>query len=468
MMLALDPQAPLPFGPIPSTRQMKWHSLEMYGFLHFTVNTFTDLEWGYGDESPQLFNPTHFDADQIVETAVAGGLKGLILTCKHHDGFCLWPSQFTDHSVRNSSWRNGQGDVVREISTACQRHGLKFGVYLSPWDRNHPAYGFPEYITYYRAQLRELLENYGPIFEVWFDGANGGNGFYGGAREIRLIDKRSYYGWPETWQIVRELQPDAVIFSDAGPDIRWVGNEEGQAGETCWATLHAADFYPGEANRERLNTGDLFGTNWLPAECDVSIRPGWFYHSHEDRQVKTPAQLFDLYFASVGRGSSFLLNLPPDPRGQIHPGDRAALCTFQRHLTQVFNQNLAGRAIGISAPYRGGLARFAPGNLIHADPHAYWTCDDADITPTLTLNFLYPQRFNILGLREFLPLGQRVSAFSFDTWQAGGWQPLASGTSIGSRRLLRTPITTTTALRLRITQSAACPALSELGIWLDA
>ncbi|HSB28110.1 MAG TPA: alpha-L-fucosidase, partial [Pyrinomonadaceae bacterium] len=246
IVLALLPaaaptSAPTAYGPTPSRRQLLWHEMEFYGFLHFTVNTFTDKEWGYGDESPTIFNPSAFDADQIVRTAKAAGMKGLILTAKHHDGFCLWPSKFTEHSVKHSPWRNGKGDVVKEISDACRRKGLKFGIYLSPWDRNHKDYGRPEYLTYYRNQLRELLTNYGPVFEVFLDGANGGDGYYGGARETRRIDRETYYDWPTTWALIRKLQPNAIIFSDAGPDVRWVGNERGFAGETCWATLNRND-----------------------------------------------------------------------------------------------------------------------------------------------------------------------------------------------------------------------------------
>jgi len=208
---------PRPHGPVPSARQLRWHELETYAFLHFSVNTFTDKEWGYGDESPTVFQPTAFDAEQIVTSLQAGGLKGAILTCKHHDGFCIWPSKYTEHSVKNSPWKGGKGDVVKEISAACRRHGLKFGVYLSPWDRNHKDYGRPKYITYYRNQLRELLTEYGPIFEVWFDGANGGDGYYGGDRTTRRIDPRTYYDWENTWKLVRELQPEACMFSDIGP-----------------------------------------------------------------------------------------------------------------------------------------------------------------------------------------------------------------------------------------------------------
>ncbi|RPI19457.1 MAG: hypothetical protein EHM61_28290, partial [Acidobacteria bacterium] len=298
---AVEP--PKPFGAVPTDRQLRWHQLQFYGFIHFTVNTFTDKEWGYGDEPESIFNPADFDAGQIVRTAKEAGMKGLVLTCKHHDGFCLWPSEFTEHSVKNSPWRNGKGDLVRDIADACRRQGLEFGVYLSPWDRNHKDYGTPAYISYYRNQLRELLTRYGPIFEVWFDGANGGDGYYGGARETRRIDNRTYYDWDRTWSIVRELQPMACMFSDGGPDVRWVGNERGVAGDPCWSTMDRAGLLPGHADAKQLNAGQRGGTDWLPAEVDVSIRPGWFYHSREDAAVKSPEQLVDIYYKSIGRGA---------------------------------------------------------------------------------------------------------------------------------------------------------------------
>jgi len=285
---------PRPYGALPEARHLLWHELEFYGFLHFTTNTVTALEWGYGAERPAVFNPTDFDADQIVGVAAEAGMTGLILTCKHHDGFCLWPSEFTGHDVAASPWRGGKGDVVREISEACARRGLKFGVYLSPWDRNHPDYGKPEYVAYYRNQLRELLTNYGPIFEVWWDGANGGDGYYGGARERRTIDRSTYYGWEETTALVRELQPDAVIFSDAG-DVRWVGNEQGVAGDPCWATYTARPApgetraVPGTTRYQEGTNGHRDGAAWMPAECDVSIRPGWFYHAGQDGRSRRPS-----------------------------------------------------------------------------------------------------------------------------------------------------------------------------------
>ncbi len=297
-----------PYGPIPSLRQQRHQAREFYGFVHFTINTFTDREWGYGDESPSQFNPTDFDADALAGVATEAGMAGLILTCKHHDGFCLWPTKTTAHSVQSSPFRSGNGDVVGEVAAACRKAGIEFGVYLSPWDRNSPLYGTPDYVEkIYRPQLRELLTNYGPLFEVWFDGANGGDGFYGGAREMRRIDPATYYHWPETWQIVRELQPEAVMFSDAGPDVRWIGNEDGIAGDPCWATLHLRDTVPGQANPQQLNSGDRDGETWLIPECDVSIRPGWFWHESETDRVRTAKNLTDLYFQSVGRGGTLLL-----------------------------------------------------------------------------------------------------------------------------------------------------------------
>jgi alpha-L-fucosidase len=455
-------ESPKPYGPVPSSRQLRWHEMEFYGFLHFTVNTFTDKEWGYGDESPTVFNPTAFDADQIVRTAKTAGMKGLILTAKHHDGFCLWPSKFTEHSVKYSPWRNGKGDVVREISAACHRYGLKFGIYLSPWDRNHKYYGKPEYITYYRNQLRELLTNYGPIFEIFLDGANGGDGYYGGARETRRIDRETYYDWPNTWALIRKLQPNANIFSDAGPDIRWVGNERGVAGETCWATLNRNDFAPGRADEARLNRGDRPGTDWVPAECDVSIRPGWFYHEGEDSKVRTAQNLTDLYFSSVGRGASLLLNLPIDRRGRIHENDVKSLFEFRKRLNQIFSQNLAkGSRIVVS----DSRSQFSPNNLIDDSRTTYWATDND--TAEVVISFAKLVTFNVVRLREYLPLGQRIEAFEIDRWDKDGWKEFAKGTSIGNCRLTRSADITTTKVRLRITRAAAPPAISEIGIFSE-
>jgi len=460
-------EPPTPFGPVPSARQLQWHDLEFCGFLHFSINTFTDQEWGFGDESEALFNPADFDADQIVRTAAAAGMKALVLTCKHHDGFCLWPSKFTEHSVKRSPWKNGQGDVVKEIADACRRHGVKFGIYLSPWDRNRADYGRPEYITYFRNQLRELLTNYGPIFEVWLDGANGGDGFYGGAREMRKIDRKTYYDWPNTWKLIRELQPDACIWSDGGPDVRWAGNEIGRANQTCWETLNAADFAPGEADEKRLSSGDRPGTDWVPPDCDVSIRPGWFYHAKEDGKVKSADNLVDIYFNSVGRGASLLLNVPPDRRGKIHENDIRALTEFRRKLDTLFMRNLASDARITASNVRGNNARFTVGNVLDDRRQTYWATDDSVTNAELVLEFKRPATFNVVRLREFLPLGQRIEAFALDAWQVDSWVEFGKGTSIGNCRLMRTRSLTTEKIRLRILRSAACPAVSEFGVFAE-
>jgi len=457
---------PMPHGPTPTPRQLQWHEMEFYGFVHFTVNTFTDKEWGYGDESPAVFHPTDFDPGQIASTAKMAGMKGLILTAKHHDGFCLWPSAFTEHSVKRSPWRGGRGDVVRELSDACRKQGLRFGVYLSPWDRNHAQYASPAYLTYYRNQLRELLTQYGPLFTVWFDGANGGDGFYGGAREKRQIDNRSYYDWENTWSIVRELQPMAVMFSDAGPDMRWVGNENGQAGDPCWATINAAGRYPGGSSAG-LNSGERPGTHWIPAECDVSIRPGWFYHPGEDAKVKSLDRLLQIYYASVGRGCCLNLNIPPDRRGRIHENDVRVLGEFRQVLDATFARNLAAKAKLGPSQVRGDSRKYAARNLLDGKRDTYWSTADAVRTPELVVDLGRPVTFNVVRLREYLPLGQRIDAFALDQWKDGGWVEFARGTSIGNQRLVRTADVTAAKVRLRITQAPVCPALSEFGLYLE-
>jgi len=471
--LAASVAPPQPYGTLPTERQLKWHELEFYGFLHFTINTFTDKEWGYGDESPALFNPTDFDADQIIGIAHEAGMKGLILTCKHHDGFCLWPSKYTEHSVAASPWRDGKGDVVRELSEACREKGLKFGVYLSPWDRNHAEYGRPAYIDYYRNQLRELLTNYGPIFEVWFDGANGGDGWYGGAKEKRTIDRATYYDWDTTRPIVRQLQPDAMMFSDVGPDIRWVGNEGGYAGDPCWATYtpHGLDGQPpcpGQTAYKEGENGTRNGEYWMPAEVDVSIRPGWFYHKNQDEKVRTPDNLMKLYFESVGRGASFLLNLPPDRRGRIHENDVAAMREFGRRLSATFSTDLARGAKASASNVRGEDPRYAAAQVLDGDRNTYWCTDDGTLTPELVLDLGKPVTFNVVSLREYLPLGLRVDDWALDAWKEGAWVEFAQGTSIGNRRLWRGDAITTNGVRLRIVKAAACPALSEFALHLEA
>jgi alpha-L-fucosidase len=460
--------APVPFGAVPSERQLAWHQLEMYAFVHYTLNTYTDKEWGSGDESPALFAPTQFDANQIVRTVKEAGLQGLILTCKHHDGFCLWPSRYTEHSVKHSPYKNGRGDLVKEISDACRRQGIKFGVYLSPWDRNRADYGSPSYIEYYRNQLRELLTNYGPIFEVWFDGANGGSGYYGGANETRKIDNTTYYDWDNTWKIVRELQPQAAIFSDGGPDARWVGNEKGVAGNPCWATINAKGFLPGHAHN--LETGDRLGEQWLPAEVDVSIRPGWFYHAAEDASVRSANNLYELYLTSVGRGANLILNLPPDRRGVIPEEDVKSLRGWKKILDETFAQDLARGAKITASQTRQGDGTFGPARVADGRRDTYWSTDDKVTNAEVVLDLGKPQTFNLVRLREYLPLGQRIDRVGLDAWNEAGkrWDEIATATSIGAQRLISTADVTTARVRVRVIQASACPALSEIGLFFHA
>jgi alpha-L-fucosidase len=464
-----DSAPPTPYGATPNERQLEWHDREFYGFVHFTTNTFTDKEWGYGDESPDVFNPTDFDADQIVQVAKKSGMNGLILTCKHHDGFCLWPSQYTDHSVKQSQWRGGKGDVVGEISRACARHGLAFGVYLSPWDRHQAFYGKPEYITYYRNQLTELLTNYGRVFEVWLDGANGGDGYYGGARETRRIDRSQYYDWKPTFELIRKLQPSAVIFSDAGSDVRWIGNERGIAGDPCWATFTPvakkgeAVAGPGTTENNAQPRGDRDGEFWIPAEADVSIRPGWFYHAGQDARVRSGKNLVDLYFKSVGRGTSFLLNLPPDRRGRIHPTDEASLVEFRRILDETFDQNLLLQAKLSCSNERG--KKFDASKLLDGDKATYWATTDEVVEAEVIASFAAPTKFNVVDIRECLPLGQRVHHWTLSYWTGSEWKELATGESIGSRRLWHGATAETTKVKLSLA-GPVCPAISEFGIYL--
>jgi alpha-L-fucosidase len=460
--------APAPAGPTPSPRQLAWHELAYYGFVHFTVNTFTDREWGSGDESPDVFAPTALDAGQWARAAKEAGMKGLILTAKHHDGFCLWPSALTDHSVKASRWRDGKGDVVREFVDACRREGLAAGLYLSPWDRNHAEYARPAYLDYYRGQLRELLTGYGPLFEVWFDGANGGDGYYGGARETRKIDGATYYEWPKTWGLVRELQPQAVMFSDAGPDVRWVGNENGLGFETTWMGLDRRGLYPGAPGYQKVAPGQPDAPDWVPPEVDVSIRPGWFYHPAEDAKVKTVRELVEIYYASVGRSANLLLNVPPDRRGLFHETDVLRLRGLRAYLDATFGTDLARGAKATADAERGGSPDFAAARAVDGDASTYWATDDGATTGTLQLELRAPARFDQVRVREAIALGQRVEAWALDAEVDGAWKPLAEGTTVGVRRILRFPPVTASKVRLRITRARACPAVAEVALFLSA
>jgi alpha-L-fucosidase len=461
-----DVAPPTAVMPVPSEAQLAWHEMEMNAFIHFTINTFTDKEWGYGDESPSLFNPSELNVEQWLTSLKEAGFKGVILTTKHHDGFCLWPSQYTEHSIKNSPYKQGKGDIVREISDACKKHGLKFGIYLSPWDRNRADYGTPAYITYYRNQLKELFTAYGPVFEMWFDGANGGDGFYGGAKETRKINGSTYYDWPSTLNIVREMEPNVIFFSDAGPGVRWVGNERGIAGETNWNSITPDTLFAGKAGIEKLlETGNENGTQWIPAEVDVSIRPGWFYHAKEDTLVKSPEKLFDIYLSSVGRGSTLLLNVPPDKSGLFHENDVKALKGWRTLLNQEFKTNLADKAEVEATSYRGENSAYAPSNVADDSKDTYWATDDNVTTGSLELKLKAATPVKYIVLQEYIKLGQRVKAFNVEIWQDNAWVKVADATTIGYKRILKIEPSSTDKIRVNITASKACPLISSIKIY---
>ena len=457
---------PNAYGPVPTARQLAWHNMEMNAFVHFTTNTFTDKEWGYGDEKPVVFNPTDMNAEQWIETFKTAGFKGVIFTCKHHDGFCLWPSQYTDHSVKNSRWKDGKGNVVQEVHDACRKYDLKFGIYLSPWDRNRADYGSPSYITYYRNQLTELFDLYNPVFEMWFDGANGGDGYYGGARERRQIDGKTYYDWPATLAMVRKMAPDVIFFSDAGPDIRWCGNESGFVGETNWNIINADTIFAGKPNiTQLLNTGSEEGKLWIPAEVDVSIRPGWFYHSREDSMVKTPQQLFDIYLTSVGRGSNLLLNVPPDRRGLLHENDVKALLEWRKLLDETFKTNIALHARAKADSYRGKSKKYAPSNVTDANPETYWATNDEITSGELIIDLGGSKPLRYVLIQEYIKLGQRIKGFSIDVWANKQWKEMCTATTIGYKRIMKIDPVETSKIRIRITDAKACPVISNVEIY---
>ena len=431
-------------GPVPTANQLRWQEMEMYAFIHYSMNTYTDQEWGFGNEDPKLFNPSDLDCRQWARVCKQAGMKGIIFTAKHHCGFCMWPSAYTEYSVKNSPWKNGKGDVVKELADACREEGLKFAVYLSPWDRNHADYGKPEYITYFRNQLRELLTQYGDIFEVWFDGANGGDGWYGGANETRRIDGKTYYGWAETFKMIRELQPNAVIWNDGGDrgDLRWVGTEAGNVGETNWSTMPSK----GDTPYHMLHYGVEDGDVWCPGETNTSIRPGWFYHETENEHVKSLSKLMDTYYKSVGRNSTLLLNFPIAPNGRIHPTDSLRGIAFKKMIDDVFKKGV------VKEVKRPKLKN-----------NSY------------TLTFKKPVELNRFVAEEDITQGQRVRKFSLEAEIDGQWQPLRDMlvedgkdglTTIGHRRIICFPTVTTTQLRFTVIDTKAEPVIKKLGVYL--
>jgi len=457
---------PEPILPVPEPKQVEWQQMETYAFIHFGLNTFNDREWGYGDTDPKTFNPTNLDCEQWAQTLVKAGMKGVILTAKHHDGFCLWPFEGTDYSVKNSPWKNGQGNVVKELSEACKKYGLKFAVYLSPWDRHQANYGTPEYLPYFYAQLHDLLTNYGPVFEVWFDGANGGDGWYGGAKDICTIDRKNYYNYPRIYEMLDSIQPQAIIFSDGGPGCRWVGNEKGFAGATNWSFLRKGEVHPGYDKSYELQYGHPDGNQWVPAECDVSIRPGWFYHPEEDDRVKSPDQLVDLYYRSVGHNATLLLNFPVDRRGLIHPVDSANAVRFHEMIQQQLKTNLVAGMIPKVSNERGG--DFVASALTDDNFDTYWATEDGVTTANIEFSFDTPTRMNRMMLQEYIPLGQRVKAFVVEYLDKDTWLPVKLNeetTTIGYKRLLRFETVETKGIRIRITDARGPLCLSNVGVY---
>jgi alpha-L-fucosidase len=441
-----------PNRPLPSQAQLRWHDMEFYLFVHFGPNTFTDKEWGHGDEPADAFNSTQLDCRQWARIAKAAGAKGIIITAKHHDGFCLWPSKYSKHTVRQSKWKNGKGDVLKELSQACKEYGLKFGVYISPWDRNHPQYGTPAYNDVFVNMMKEIFHNYGPIWELWWDGANG-EGPNG---------KKQVYDWHRFKSTVKKLSPNTVVFSDVGPHIRWIGNERGIAGKTNWNYLDTAGFTPGAGAPpvDTLNSGNEFGKAWLPGECDVSIRPGWFYHANEDDKVKTPEQLFDLYLKSVGRGANLLLNVPPDARGLIHANDSAALVGFKKLRDQSFKKNLARTAKGYFT-VRDSASR-ATAVLTDGNDNTFQALPFPPDNP-LWVQLDSLQLVNCIVLKENIKNGQHARHFIvtilYDKYKV---LYKVSGTTIGRKRILTFPAVKADRIILSFSSGNSPLSISEI------
>ncbi len=456
-------KAPKPCGPVPSENQMRVQEMESYAFVHFSLNTYTDQSWGFGNEDVNLFNPKDLDCRQWARICKEAGMKGIIITAKHHCGFCLWPSKYTEYSVKNAPWKDGKGDVVREMADACKEYGLKLGIYLSPWDRNSADYGKPEYITYFRNQLTELLTNYGEIFEIWFDGANGGDGYYGGANETRKIDRTTYYDWKNTYAMIRKLQPNIVIWNDGGDrgDLRWVGTEEGYVGETNWSLLNAT----GDVPWNMLHFGVENGNAWVPAEVNTSIRPEWFYHPNEDSKVKTVPQLMDLYYNSIGRNGTLLLNFPIMPNGLIHQTDEKNAIEFGKAVKESFAVNLAENKKAIASNVHGNSEKFGAAMAVDGKKNTYWATDDNIKSASLTIDLGKPTLFNRFMAQEYIRLGQRVKAFTVEAFVDGSWKEVAKATTIGYKRIIRFPSVKATQVRFSINDSKCSPVISNIGIY---
>jgi alpha-L-fucosidase len=459
---------PEPYGPVPTESHLLWHRMEYFSLVCYGLNTYTEVEWAYGDLDPKLFNPSNLDTDQWAQVARDAGMKGLILVAKHHDGFCLWPSKYTEYSVKATPWKNGKGNVLGDLAASCKKYGLQLGVYLSPWDRNHAEYGRPEYVQYYYNQLEELLTGYGDVFEFWIDGANGGTGYYGGADELRTIDRETYYGFEKIFSIVKEHQPDALIFSDVGPGVRWVGNESGYVNETNWNTINTEGVYPGASGREfhkKLGTGDKDGKDWIPAEVNTTLSwpKAWYYHS--DKRPRSLANLMDLYYTSIGRGSPLDLGLAIAPTGEIRDMDAKALLKFRQQVDREFRENLIRRAKISSSEHRSKSSHYKADRVRDEDPDTYWATSDGVQKASLTVDLPRETTINRLMMQEYIALGQRIHKFTAEALVDGAYTEFASGTTIGYKRILRFDDLTTSKLRLTFETDAPSMTLSSLGLY---
>lgn len=477
---AFSSGAPKPYGATPTEPQVQWQRLEFYAFTHFGLNTFTGREWGYGDESPTLFNPTDFDAEEIVKTFKEGGMTGMIYTAKHHDGWCAWPTKTTEHSIKKSPWKNGKGDVVKEFSEACKKYGIKFGTYLSPWDRNHPEYGRPGYIKAYYGQIEELLTNYGDVFEIWFDGANGGDGYYGGARERRNTpggaDK--YYDFEQIVKNIRKMQPECIIWGASHyGDARWGGSERGHVGYPHWHTVgtqnpeQTGSAHPATCKEKCRHVvsahGIRGGDRWVPAEGDTPINhSGWFWH--KGGRPKSPETLMQVWFDCVGRGANLILNLAPDKTGRLDPADVKALMGFKKLRDALYKKDFA---LGGDAKGRSRGKAFSADKLTDGDLDTFWATKDGQTTAAAVVELPSKATFDVVRVREEIRLGQRVDAWALDAEVDGDggkkeWKEVVSGMTIGVQTMLVLPEPVTTKrVRLRITEAAASPCIAELSLF---
>lgn len=439
-------RAPQPDYPVPTRQQLEWQQLETYAFVHFGLNTFNDLEWGYGNTPASTFDPVELDCEQWVRTFKACGMKAVILTAKHHDGFCLWPTTTTDYNISNSPYKDGKGDLVKELSEACHKYGLKFGLYLSPWDRHNAEYGKEGYIETYHKQIEELTTNYGPLFEFWFDGANGGNGWYGGADETRSIVASKYYDYERARNTIWKNHPDAMIIGGTVPTIRWVGNEQGWAGDTQWSAVEMSNL----EDCDYLTRGSQNGDVWLPSEADVSIRPGWFYHAREDHQVKSLESLVDIYYRSVGHNANLLLNFPINLDGKISQMDSIQAIEWFEVIQKDISDNLLKNCNVSANNVRS--KRFRAENVLLDDYDCYWAVEDG--LKKAELQFDFPERtaVNRVLLQEYIPNGQNVSSFSIERFINGKWLPIEVTedlTTIGHKRIIRFQTVSMDKLRIR-------------------